>query len=130
MRTSSGFSLPFLMAAAAASAGPPAIPSAGLGAAFPGATIEPQPQKPNSCGYRYKFTTASPRGQVAAFYLGQGNRAGLPLVSDTGTKLGGYRMISFDERGPARLLFVTVGSKGALIEGSVYFVSARKPGCE
>ena len=107
----------------------PGFAAEALGTPFPGSKIDASPHKPGACGVRYKLTTSSPVGQVADYFLAQGRNNGLTLLKDTGARFGGYRMISFDEKGPGRVLFVSLQATGPHVQASVYYVTARTPDC-
>lgn len=107
----------------------PGFATEALGTPFPGSKTDALSRKPDACGFRYKLTTSAPIGRVADYFLAQGRSNGLTLLKDTGAQFEGYRMISFDEKGPGRVLFATLQAMGPGVQGSVYYVTARTPHC-
>lgn len=71
-----------------------ALPSSGIGAPFPGATLLGAPEQ-RSCYFRYRASTAASIAHVANFYAAEAMRAGIALLDDTKTKFADYRTLAF-----------------------------------
>lgn len=116
-------------ALAAAQTAMAAHPAIRLGTPYPGSTIT-EPQRPRNCGTHFKFSTRAGLDQVARFYLAEGQGDHLPLLSDTGGKFPGYRMIVFSGGRTGRLLSVVLDARQGEVHGTVYYVLSRPAGCD
>jgi hypothetical protein len=86
-----------------------ALPSSGIGAPYPGASLLAPPEQ-KSCYVRYRASTGASIAQVAQFYSAQAERGGAPLAADTKAQFPDYRTLTFITQ-PNKFEFVILDRK-------------------
>ena len=115
-------SLACLLGSRTANAAPQAAP---LGEIYPGGRMSSPPEAKGCGGHGYTYDAEAPVKKIADFYLAEAARAGLPLIGDKGDGDSGPRLLAFGEKGPGRVLSVTISHFRAATRVRVYYVVDR-----
>jgi hypothetical protein len=89
------------------------------------------PPEPKACGQGYTYDVDTTVKTIADFYLEEAARAGLPLVGDRGDGESSPRLLAFGEKGPGRVLSVTISQLPGKARVRIYYVLDRthRAGC-
>lgn len=85
------------------------LPSSGIGALYPGASLQAAPEQ-RSCYVGYRASTSAGIEKVAEFYSAEAKAAGVPLADDTKTQFPDYRTLAFVME-PKKFMFVVLDRK-------------------